>query len=197
MIGVDSNPALGEEMRKALAALLCLAVMAVSAHAAEVTGRFRLVGSDRQPVTEADFAGRVRVVTFGYTFCPDVCPTTLSTVASAVDLLGAKAEQVAVLFISVDPKRDTPEHLKEYVSAFGAGFVGLTGTSEQVDDAARAFRVRYALQPPQDPAYPDTYFVDHSAGIFIMDRQGGFVAKMGHRADPEEVAARLNEVIDR
>lgn len=197
MAGVDSDAPWGKEMKKTLAALLCLAVMAVSAHAAEVTGRFRLLGPDRQPVSEADFAGRVRVVTFGYTFCPDVCPTTLSTVASALDLLGAKAEQVTVLFISVDPGRDTPEHLKEYVSAFGAGFVGLTGTTEQVDEAARAFRVRYALQPPQDPADPATYFVDHSAGIFIMDRQGGFFAKMGHRADPEEVAARLTEVIDR
>jgi protein SCO1/2 len=101
------------------------------------------------------------------------------------------------LFITVDPRRDSATHLKDYVAAFGPTFIGLTGTVEQVDGAARAFRVRYVLQPPQDPADPDTYFVDHSAGIYIMDRQGGFVAKMGHRADPEEVAARLLEVIDR
>lgn len=184
-------------MRKGFVALLCLVTLAVSAHAAEVTGRFSLTTHDGRPVTEASFAGRVRVVTFGYTFCPDICPTTLSTVASALDLLGAKADQVTPLFVTVDPHRDSAAHLKDYVASFGPSFVGLTGSVEQVDAAARAFRVRYALQPPQDPAEPDVYFVDHSAGIYIMDRQGGFVAKMGHRADPEEVAARLLEVIDK
>lgn len=184
-------------MRTGFAALLCLMVVAFSTHAAEVTGRFRLNDHDGRPVTEASYDGRVRVVTFGYTFCPDICPTTLSTVAAALDILGPKAERVVPLFITVDPRRDTVEHMKEYVSAFGPGFVGLTGPVEQIDDAARAFRVRYALQPPHDPADPNTYFVDHSAGIFIMDRWGGFAAKLGHRSDAEELAARLTEVIDR
>lgn len=184
-------------MRKGFAALVCLLVVAFSARAAEVTGRFHLIDHDGRPVTETSYDGRVRVVTFGYTFCPDICPTTLSTVASALDILGPKAEQVVPLFVTVDPGRDTADHLKDYVSAFGPRFVGLTGSAAQVDDATRAFRVRYALQPPQDPADPNTYFVDHSAGIFIMDRHGGFAAKLGHRAEPEELAARLSEVIER
>lgn len=197
MADVDGTHAKGEKMRIGFTALLCLTFLALSAHAAEVTGKFRLTAHDGRPVTEASFAGRVRVVTFGYTFCPDICPTTLSTVASALDQLGPKAEQVTSLFITVDPGRDTAEHLKDYVAAFGPSFVGLTGTVEQVDEAARAFRARYVIQPPTNVDDPGSYFVDHSAGIYIMDRQGGFVAKMGHRADPEEVAARLLEVIDR
>lgn len=184
-------------MRKGFAVLACLLVVAFAAPAAEVTGRFSLNDHDGRPVTEATYDGRVRVVTFGYTFCPDICPTTLSTLASALDILGAKAEQVVPLFVTVDPKRDTAGHLKEYVGAFGPRFVGLTGSVEQVDAAAGAFRVRYALQPPHDPADPNSYFVDHSAGIYIMDRKGGFAAKLGHRADPEDVAARLTEVIEK
>lgn len=184
-------------MRKGFAALLCLMVVTFSAHAAEVTGRFRLTDHDGRPVTEATYTGRVRVVTFGYTFCPDICPTTLSTVAAALDMLGSKVEQVVPLFVTVDPRRDSAAHLKDYMSAFGPRFVGLTGTTEQVEDAARAFRVRYALQPPLDPADPNTYFVDHSAGIYIMDRAGGFAAKLGHRAEPEELAARLIEVMEK
>lgn len=184
-------------MKKGLAALLCLALLALPAAAAEVTGRFRLQAHDGRMVTEASFVGTVRVMTFGYTFCPDICPTTLSTMASALDLLGPKAAQVTPLFITVDPRRDSAEHLNQYMAAFGPSFVGLTGTAEMVDEAARAFRARYAVQPPLDPADPNVYFVDHSAGIYVMDRQGGLVAKLGHRADPEELAARLLEVIEK
>lgn len=184
-------------MRKGFAALLCLAVLAFPAHAAELTGRFNLIAHDGRAVSETSFAGKVRVMTFGYTFCPDICPTTLSTMAAALDSLGPKADQVVPLFITVDPRRDTAEHLREYMSAFGQSFVGLTGTTEMVDQAAAAFRARYVLQPPHDPADPNTYFVDHSAGIYIMDRHGAFVAKLGHRSEPDELAARLLEVIDR
>ncbi len=184
-------------MRKAIAALFCLAVLAVSAQAAEVTGRFRLVAQDGRTVTERSFDGRVRMVTFGYTFCPDICPTTLNTMAGALELLGPKAREVVGLFVTVDPARDTAAHLRDYVDAFGPGFVGLTGSREAVDEAARAFRVRYVLNPPMDAADPNTYFVDHTAGIYVMDRQGQFVAKLGHRAEPDEVAARLIEVLER
>lgn len=182
-------------MRKGVAALFCAILLALPAAAAEVTGRFHLQTHDGRMVTETSFAGRVRVVAFGYTFCPDICPTTLSTVAQALDLLGPGAEQVVPLFITVDPGRDTPAHLRGYMEAFGPSFVGLTGTVEMVDEAARAFNARYALQPPADPADPTTYFVDHSAGIYVMDRQGAFVAKLGHRATPEELAERLTEVL--
>ena len=188
---------MGESMRKVLAALLCWISLAAPSLAAEVTGNFTLIDHDGRKVTEKSYAGRVRVVAFGYTFCPDVCPTTLSTIGAALDQMGDQAKQVVALFVTVDPKRDTAQHLKGYVEAFGPGFVGLTGSQAQVDAAAAAFRVRYALQPPTDPADPDTYFVDHSAGIFIMDRQGRFVAKLGHRSTPDELAERIKEVLAR
>lgn len=193
---------MGDSMWKgfaALAGLLLLAapVIATEGTAAEVTGRFALTAQDGKTVTQDSYDGKIRVITFGYTFCPDICPTTLNTMAGAMDLLGAKAAQVVPIFISVDPRRDTPAHLKDYMEAFGPQFVGLTGDQAAVDAAAKAFKVRYVLNPPQDASDPDTYFVDHSAGIFIMDRQGRFMAKLGHRSEPDELAARLTEVIDR
>lgn len=182
-------------MKNALVAALMVALLAVPAAAREVTGQFKLEDHDARMVSEQTYAGKVRVMSFGYTFCPDVCPTTLSTIAAALDLLGTDADQVIPLFITVDPKRDTAAHLKDYMSAFGPRFVGLTGTPEMVADAAYQFKARYLINDPTDTAEPDSYFVDHSAGIYIMDRQGGFVAKLGHRATPEELVERLREVL--
>lgn len=182
-------------LRNGLAAAVFLVLLAFSARADEVTGRFHLLNQDGATVTEASYAGKVRVVTFGYTFCPDICPTTLSTIAGALELLGAQADQVAPVFITVDPRRDTPAHLKEYMAAFGPHFVGLTGTEAMVADAAKQFKARYVIHKPDNTADPDTYFVDHSAGIYIMDRQGRFVAKLGHRSTPEELADRVQATL--
>ncbi len=184
-------------MWKGFAALAGLLLLTAPSSAAEVTGRFELTAHDGRTVTQDSYDGKIRVMTFGYTFCPDICPTTLNTMAGAMDLLGDKAAQVVPIFISVDPRRDTPAHLGEYMQAFGPDFVGLTGDQTAVDAAAKAFKIRYVLNPPHDPSEPDTYFVDHSAGIFIMDRQGRFVAKLGHRSEPDELAARLIEVIEK
>lgn len=164
-----------------------------TAGAAEVTGRFILTAQDGQTVSDESFKGRVRMMTFGYTFCPDVCPTTLSTMVSALELMGKDADQVVPIFVTIDPARDTPDILKDYMSAFGPSFVGLTGTREQVDAAAKSFKVRYVIHPPME-GDPKNYLVDHSAGIYIMDRDGRFVAKMGHLSAPEDVAARLRDV---
>ncbi|MBX9633902.1 MAG: SCO family protein [Magnetospirillum sp.] len=182
-------------MRNGLVAALMVALLSVPAAAQELTGRFKLENHDAKMVSEQTYAGKVRVVSFGYTFCPDVCPTTLATIAAALDLLGADADQVVPLFITVDPKRDTAAHLKEYVAAFGPRFIGLTGTREMVADAAFHFKARYRIHKPAEGADADTYFVDHSAGIFIMDRQGGFIAKLGHLATPDELAERLRTVL--
>ncbi|OAN47898.1 SCO family protein [Magnetospirillum moscoviense] len=182
-------------MQRLFAILIATALFAGTAGAQELTGRFLLDSHDGGRVTDQSFAGKVRMMTFGYTFCPDICPTTLSTMAAAIDALGAKASQVVPIFVTVDPKRDTASHLKEYVQAFGPSFVGLTGTTEMVEAAAKAFKVRYKLHPPMT-ADPDNYLVDHSAGIYIMDRDGRFVAKLGHLSAPEDVAERLAQVID-
>ncbi len=182
-------------MQRLFAILILVVIAATAAGAQDLTGRFLLESQDVGRVTDQSFAGKVRMMTFGYTFCPDICPTTLSTMAAAIDALGAKSAEVVPIFVTVDPRRDTASHLKEYVQAFGPSFVGLTGTPAMTDAAAKAFKVRYTLHPPMT-ADPDNYLVDHSAGIYIMDRGGRFVAKLGHLSAPEDVALRLAQVID-
>lgn len=179
-------------MWKGLVAAIMMAVLAVPAASQELTGRFKLQDQDSRMVTEQTYAGKIRLVSFGYTFCPDICPTTLSTIASALDLLGPNADHVVPLFITVDPKRDTAAHLKEYMAAFGPSFVGLTGTREMVADAAFQFKARYRIHKPDQSGI---YFLDHSAGIFVMDRQGGFVTKLSHTATPADVAEGVRAII--
>ncbi|MBI5165111.1 MAG: SCO family protein [Magnetospirillum sp.] len=175
-----------------LALLLLLAVPATAQTA--VTGRFRLDDHDGHRVTQDSYAGKLRLMTFGYTYCPDICPTSLGTMAGALTLLGDAAAQVVPIFVTVDPQRDTAAHLKDYLDAFGPRFVGLTGTARMVDDAAKAFRVRYVIHPPA-AGEPDSYVVDHSAGIYIMDRDGAFLAKLPHLMGADEVAERLRPLL--
>lgn len=183
-------------MLRSLILVTAMAVAPPPAWAQEFSGRFLLDTHDGKRVNDESFKGKVRMMAFGYTFCPDVCPTALSTMAAALDLLGPqRADQVVPLFVTVDPKRDTKAQLKDYMSAFGPSFVGLTGTTQMTDAAAKSFRVRYEIHQPADKD-SDHYVVDHSAGIFIMDRNGGFAAKLGHTANAEDVADRLRAVID-
>lgn len=148
-----------------------------------IGGPFRLVSGDNKPVTDRDFRGRYMLVYFGYTYCPDVCPTTLNQVAEAMDRLGGKAKQVQPIFISVDPKRDTPAVVKQFVAAFSPGIIGLTGTEEEIAAVAKAYRVYYAVN--RTGADSNDYTVDHSSILYLMDEQGRFVAPI--RADESGV----------
>lgn len=121
-----------------------------------------------KPRTLADFQGKVVVIFFGYTQCPDVCPTTLAEMAKVVKDLGADGEKVQVLFVSVDPERDTRELLKQYVTAFNPSFLGMTGDAGATARAAKEFKVYVQKQPAKGGGYS----VDHSAGTFILDQQG-------------------------
>lgn len=123
-----------------------------------------------KPRTLADFQGKVVVIFFGFTQCPDVCPTTLAEMAKVVKELGADGAKVQVLFVSVDPERDTKEILKQYVTVFNPTFLGLVGDAEATVRAAREFKVYVQKQPPKTPG--GSYSVDHSAGTFILDQQG-------------------------
>jgi len=178
-------------MMKLLAVALSL-LLSLPATAQEVTGRFTLDDHDGRRVTEQSYEGKVRMMSFGYTFCPDVCPTTLSTMASALDLLGGEATRVAPLFVTLDPKRDTPEHLKEYMAAFGPTFVGLTGSREMVADAAFNFQARYRLHKPKETG---AYFIDHTASIYLMDRHGRLAAKLAHNTAPAELADAVRKAL--
>jgi len=155
-----------------------------------VVGRFLLVDMNGRPVTDEDYLGKIRVVVFGYTYCPDICPTTLATLSVALDHLGADKAKIVTLFVSVDPERDSPQHLKDYLAPFPE-ITGLTGSPAQVAAAARNFNVRYQKQPAEN-GDPAAYTVDHSGSIFIMDRVGNFLARMPHESKPDRLAERVH-----
>jgi Uncharacterized protein SCO1/SenC/PrrC, involved in biogenesis of respiratory and photosynthetic systems len=120
------------------------------------------------PRTLADYAGKVVVVFFGFTQCPDVCPTSLAEMAQVAKTLGEDAKDVQVLMVTVDPERDTPDVLRQYVTAFDPRFVGLTGTPEQIKQAAASFKVYYAKVPREG----GDYTMDHTAAFYVLDKQG-------------------------
>ena len=142
--------------------------------ATDITGAkfgndFALTGHDGKPRGLADFKGKVVVVFFGYVQCPDVCPTTLSTLRTVREKLGADADKLQVVFITVDPERDTREVLSQYVPAFDPSFVGLSGDAAATERVAREFRVLYSKNAGKTPT---SYTVDHSSGVFIFDTEG-------------------------
>lgn len=154
-----------------------------------IGGAFELVDHNGRTVTDKDFSGRLMLVYFGFTHCPDICPTGLQTIAMAMDDLGAAGAKVQPILITVDPERDTPDVMKEYVEAFHERLVGLTGTPEQVAKAARAYRVYYQKVPLKDSSLG--YSVDHSGFIYLMDGQGRYLSHFRHDATPEQIAQRI------
>jgi protein SCO1/2 len=136
---------------------------------AEYARELNLTDADGKPRTLADFKGKVTVVFFGYTQCPDVCPTTLLELAQVKKALGADGARVQGVFVTVDPERDTAELLKAYVANFGADFVALRGTPDETKVAAKNFKVFYNKAPGKTP---ESYTVDHTAGSYIFDAQG-------------------------
>lgn len=160
---------------------------------AELGGPFTLVDHTGQEVSAADFRGRLLLVFFGYTYCPDVCPTTLATMSAALDALGPAAEGVQPIFITIDPERDTPEILAQYVAHFHPRLVALTGTPEQIAAVAKDYRVYYAKAYGEGGPEGDRhdYLMDHSSTIFVMDAQGRFLTVLRHGLGPEEMAERI------
>ena len=158
-----------------------------------IGGPFSLVDQNGNRVTEKDFGDRYMLVFFGFTSCPDICPAGLQLVSAALEKLGEKANRIVPIFISVDPERDTPEKLGEYVQNFDARFVGLTGTPEEIAKAARAYRVYYKKVPNAD--LPDDYAIDHTAIFYLMDPNGDFVTHFTPTTPVEEMAARLDTAL--
>ncbi len=156
--------------------------------------RYLLVGPDGGAVSDEDFRGRFQLITFGYTFCPDVCPTTLVDMAEVLRLLGDKAANVQGIFISVDPERDTPKTLSTYTKFFDTRILGLTGSAALVERAAKNFKVKYAKVPDSSGA-PNLYAVDHSAGLYLLGKNGEFIKKIGYGTPPEQIAADLQAII--
>jgi len=149
---------------------------------------FSLTDQNGQVRTLADFKGKVVTIFFGYTQCPDVCPTNLSTMAAAVKQLGPDAAKVQVLFVTVDPERDTPELLRNYVPAFDPTFLGLYGDATQTAEVAKEFKIIY--RKSGDTSGPN-YTVDHSAGTYVFDPQGRLRLYVRHGTSVDDIVADL------
>lgn len=157
-----------------------------------IGGPFELVDQEGHTVTEADFAGQYTLVYFGFTYCPDICPTALWEMTQALDMLAeedpAKAEKVTPVFITVDPERDDVEAMKAYAEHFHPRLVALTGTPDRIAEAAREYRVYYKKV---EDASASTYLMDHSGFIYLMGPDGEFLTSFTHRTKPEELLATL------
>jgi cytochrome oxidase Cu insertion factor (SCO1/SenC/PrrC family) len=158
-----------------------------------VGGPFTLEDGGGKQVTDRDFRGKYMLVYFGYTFCPDVCPTTLSEVADALDRLGAKAESLQPIFITVDPARDTPAVMKQYAADFTPRLIGLTGSEEQIAKVAQAYRVYYAKHR-MGPG-PNDYAMDHSSVLYLMGPDGRFIAPIRADEDGAQMAIDLGRLM--
>ena len=168
-------------------------------HLTNVTGHlpdldFSLTGDDGKPITGDAFKGDTSLVYFGYTHCPDVCPETMARLMQVLAALGPDAHQVRILFITVDPARDTPKALHDYVGAFDAQHVvGLTGSDRQIESMARKYRVAYQMEK-RDPA--GSYEVTHSSAVYVFDGQGHARLLATDHDSPDAVAADLRRIID-
>jgi protein SCO1/2 len=158
-----------------------------------IGGPFTLQDGSGKTVTDKDFRGKYMLVYFGYTFCPDVCPTTLNAVADAMDKMGPAASRIQPLFITVDPKRDTPPVVKQYAAAFGPSIEGLTGTPAEIATVAKEYRVYYA-EHRTGPG-PNDYSMDHSSVLYLMSPDGGFIAPVRADQSGDEIAANLKKLM--
>jgi protein SCO1/2 len=167
-------------------ALIASAPSARSGDTVTVGGPFTLTAPDGTTVTDEAYRGKWLLVFFGYTFCPDTCPTTLSEIAVALQELGADAAKVQAIFITIDPERDTPDVMGQYTGAFDPRIVGLTGTPEQIAAVSQEYGA-YAVKRRTGPG-PDDYLMDHSTYIYIMNPQGKFVLGLDADTPSSEIA---------
>jgi protein SCO1/2 len=158
---------------------------------ASIGGPFSLIDQTGAPVTDQSYAGRYRLIYFGYTFCPDACPTELQVMAQAMDLLGPAAAKVQPIFITIDPARDTVQQMAAYVPQFDKRLVGLTGSPQQIATVARAYKVYYAKADTEgDPA---NYAMNHSSYVYLMDRAGKFLTVFSNDTDADKMAAAIKQ----
>jgi protein SCO1/2 len=153
---------------------------------------FALTATDGMAITEQNYRGKWLVIYFGYTFCPDVCPTTLMDIAGALDALGPRAAAVQGLFITIDLRRDTPNVLTEYLKSFDQRLIGLTGTSAQIAQAAKSFHVFYERQDADD----GNYSYEHSAFIYVVDPDGKFAKAISSEGGSKQFADTLSALMD-
>ena len=162
---------------------------------ARANGRYLLMDVNGRAVTNADFPGQFQLISFGYTYCPDICPTTLAEQAAIMQRLGARAERIQPIFITVDPERDTPTKLRTYTTYFDPRLIALSGSPELIRGVARNFGVRF--RKVLDPGAPaDRYPVDHSAGMYLLGPDGSYIGKFGFGTKIGTIVERLETLLD-
>lgn len=164
-------------------------VPSVSTGKATIGGPFSLTNQDGKQVTNADYSGRTMVIYFGYTHCPDICPTTLSVMGEALSKLGADEKRIVPIFVTLDPERDTPKVLKSYLAAFGPRFVGLTGNAQEI----ALIKKEYHVYSEKQPMPGGDYAVNHSNTIYVMGPDGSFIDNFDETLGPDAMAARLRK----
>lgn len=156
-------------------------------------GRWSLTDVNGRAVTERTWLGQVVLLYFGYRSCPDICPTDLQTIGQALDQMGQDAAQVQPLFVTVDPERDTADHLAEFTAQFHPRIIGLTGTPDQIASMAKTYRVSYR----KVPAPGGDYFIDHSAAIYLIDRGGKTAAVLGPETTGDMLVAAIKKTLSK
>ena len=159
---------------------------------AEVGGPFTLTDHTGKRVTGKDFRGRIQIVYFGFTLCPDICPAGLQVMAAALDELGPLADKIAPIFVTLDPGHDAPALLADYVRSFSPRLIGLTGTEAEIRDLAKAYHVYYRREP--DPNSTTGYTIDHTALFYVMGRDGQYVTHLQHSTSTDDMVARLKQL---
>ncbi len=165
----------------------------VTSGKALVGGPFTLTDDTGKSVTDKDYRGRYMLVFFGFTSCPDICPAGLQLISAALDNLGSKADRITPIFISVDPARDTPQKLADYVKNFNPRLVGLTGTPEEIAAVTKAYKVYFKKVPNE--TNPDEYGIDHTSIIYLMDPNGEFVTHFTPATPVDELTAKLDKIL--
>jgi protein SCO1/2 len=158
-----------------------------------IGGPFTLIGQDGKPVTDQAFRGKYMLVFFGFTHCPDICPAELQVMAAALDELGPKANDIIPIFITLDPERDTPRVVADYVKNFGQRFVGLTGSPEAIAEAAKSYRVTYSKF--QEDETKSDYTIDHSALVFLMGKDGEYLTHFAYGTPAAKMAETLKRYL--
>ena len=156
-------------------------------------GSFNLIDEAGQPVTQDSYEGKFKLVYFGFTYCPDVCPMQLEVVSHALDIAKISPEWLTTLFITLDPERDTPEDMKIYTDNFHKSIIGLTGSLEQIQQAAKAYKVYF--QKVADPETTGGYSVDHSSIVFLMGPDNTYKQHFTHRDSAEDIAGKITSII--
>ena len=159
-----------------------------------IGGKFLLLNHNGELVTEKEFLGKYQLLYFGYTFCPDVCPTTLQVLSVAMNLLGPKADLIQPYFITLDPERDTVQVMQRYVDFFNINLIGLTGSRSMTDRVAKQFNVKFE-KVAAEGADPDLYILDHTASLFLMAPDGRFITKFAYGISAQQIVEKINQYI--